>query len=193
MSAIEVGSPAAEAAPSEKKWRRLSLWALAVLLPATIAETGYQPAKALLQGDDLIARDVASGDEQHFGGSDWRLDAMQTTDAGAGKLPAEAAPVFVDFSVTVGDPDLEKMWLGCKVRLVDASGRSWSPTYVDVLPALDDRTSCSSAAYSGAKAGDTLKIRETFLVPKEALTSVRATVGVSSERPFYLRFERPDR
>ena len=112
---------------------------------------------------------------------------MLTTDANSGKLPANAAPVFVDMSVTVGDPNLESLWLGCKVRLVDSGGRSWSPTYVDILPSLDDRTNCNSAAYSGAKPGDTLKIRETFMVPKEALTSVRAVVGVSSERPYYLR------
>ena len=99
--------------------------------------------------------------------------------------------MFVDLSVTVGDPNLESLWLGCKVRLVDSGGRSWSPTYVDILPSLDDRTNCNSAAYSGAKPGDTLKIRETFMVPKEALTSVRAVVGVSSERPYYLRFDRP--
>jgi hypothetical protein len=62
---------------------------------------------------------------------------------------------------------------------------------VSILPPADDQTSCSSAAYSGAKAGDTLKIRETFVVPKEALASVRAVLGMSSERPYYLRFDRP--
>ena len=66
MTAIENGAPAAEPVPAEKKWRRLSLWALAILLPATLAETGYQPAKALLAGDDLIARDVAAGDTGAF-------------------------------------------------------------------------------------------------------------------------------
>jgi hypothetical protein len=191
MTAIEAGPLAAETMQPEKKWRRLSLWAIVLLLPAVIAEVSYQPAKALLDGNDVVARDVAAGAETRFGGSDWRLDAMLTTDAGADKLPANAAPVFVDFVVRVGDPDLEKLWLGCRIRLVDAGGRSWSPTYVNVLPSSDDLKACISAAYSGAKAGDTLKIRETFLVPKDALGSVRPTVGVSSERPYYLRFERP--
>ena len=29
------------------------------------------------------------------------------------------------------------------------------------------------------------------MVPKEALASVRAVLGMSSERPYYLRFDRP--
>ena len=99
-----------------------------------------------------MSRDVGSGDEVLFGGSDWRLDAMLTTnDTGRARLPANAAPVFVDFSVRVGDPDLQKLWLGCRIRLVDRDERSWLPTYVSILPPSDGQTSCSSAAYSGAK------------------------------------------
>jgi hypothetical protein len=177
---------------SEQTWRRRCLWGLLILLPAVIIEVSYQPAMALLGSKDVMARDVGSGEEVRFGGSDWRLDGMLTTnDTGRAKLPANAAPVFVDFSVRVGDPDLQKLWLGCRIRLVDRNERSWSPTYVNILPPSDDLTTCISAAYSGAKAGDTLKIRETFVVPKEALASVRAVLGMSGERPYYLRFERP--
>ena len=136
MSAIEADPG------SELIWRRRCLWGLLILLPAVIAEISYQPAMALLGSKDFMARDVASDEEVRFGGSDWRLDAMLTTsDTGRAKLPANAAPVFVDFSVRVGDPDLEKLWQGCRIRLVDRDQRSWSPSYVSILPPADDQTS----------------------------------------------------
>jgi hypothetical protein len=40
--------------------------------------------------------------------------------------------------------------------------------------------------------GDKLKIRETFMVPKDAIATIQAAVGVGSERPYYLRFQRPE-
>ncbi|MBA1141461.1 hypothetical protein [Mesorhizobium neociceri] len=48
---------------------------------------------------------------------------------------------------------------------------------------------CISAIFSGAKTGDTLNLRETFLVPKEATKSIRPALSVASERPHFLLFQ----
>jgi len=48
---------------------------------------------------------------------------------------------------------------------------------------------CTSAIFSGAKSGDTLNLRETFLVPKDATKTIRPTVGLASERPHFLLFQ----
>jgi len=174
----------------ERKWRRRALWALVVLVPLTLLETSYESVLTLLRDKDFVARDVPWGSATHFGGSDWQLTDLRAA-LGMKGLAPDAIPVLADFTVTVGDPDLQKLWLGCKVFLVDAQGRRWTPTSSVSLRAPGDVTTCGSATFSGAKKGDKLKIRETFLVPKDATATIRAAVGVGSERPYYLRFERP--
>ncbi|TKT69693.1 hypothetical protein [Aquamicrobium sp. LC103] len=181
-----------ETGAAEKKWRRRSLWALTILLPAAIAFSGYDQVSLLLRGNDLIARDAKVGTDVTFGGSDWRLEAMSTlNDTSSLRLPEGAVPIFVDYTVKVGDPDLERLWMGCRITLVDAGGRSWLPTSVRLLPSSDEQMTCNSAVFSGAKTGDTLKIREAFLVPEDAVATIRPTLGLGSERPYYLRYLRP--
>jgi len=57
------------------------------------------------------------------------------------------------------------------------------------LKAPGDVQTCTSAIFSGAKSGDTLNLRETFLVPKDATKTIRPTVGLASERPHFLLFQ----
>ena len=172
----------------EKKWRRRSLWALLVLIPLTLAVEAYDSVKALLADNDLFERRVAWGQSAHFGGSDWKLTDLRGA-FGMKNLPPDSVPVLADFSVTVGDPDLQKLWLGCKVMLIDAEGRRWSPTSIVSLRTPDNVQTCISAIFSGAKTGDTLNLRETFLVPKAATKSIRPAVGLGSERPHFLLFQ----
>jgi hypothetical protein len=177
-------------AGQERKWRRRSLWALLVLLPATLVETSWGSVEALLSQHDLIARDVAWGSKAQFGGSDWQLKDLQAA-LGMKKLPENAVPVLADFTVAVRETNLQDLWLDCRIMLIDAAGRRWTPTSAVSLRAPDDVMTCNSAIFSGAKAGDTLTIRATFLVPKDATATVRPAVGLGSERPYYLLFQRP--
>ena len=172
----------------EKKWRRRSLLALLVLIPLTLAIEAYDSVKALLADNDLYPRRVAWGQSAHFGGSDWKLTDLRGA-FGMKNLPPDTVPMLADFAVTVGDPDLQNLWLGCKVMLIDAEGRRWSPTSAVTLNAPDNVQTCTSAMFSGAKAGDTLNLRETFLVPKAATKSIRPALGVASERPHFLLFQ----
>jgi hypothetical protein len=191
MNVVSTASEAMSAndKPAERRWRRLSLVALVLLLPAAYAAMSWQSITSLLANEDLIARDVAWGAEAQFGGSGWRLLDLRAA-LGMEGLPENAVPVLADFSVKVGNPDLQNLWLGCRIALVDAKGRSWLPTPVGLrLP--DDVMGCSSAIFSGAKTGGVLKVSETFLVPRDATTTIRPTVGLGSERPFFLRFARP--
>jgi hypothetical protein len=172
----------------ERKWRRRSLWALLLLLPLTLAVEAYDSVKQLLANNDLFARRVAWGQSAHFGGSDWKLTDLRGA-FGMKNLPPDTVPVLADFAVTVGDPDLQNLWLGCKVMLVDADGRRWLPTSAVTLNAPDNVKTCNSAVFSGAKTGDVLNLRETFLVPKAATKTIRPAVGLGSERPHFLLFQ----
>ncbi|RVC52391.1 MAG: hypothetical protein EOS65_10455 [Mesorhizobium sp.] len=177
-----------ESGQGERKWRRRSLWALLLLVPLALAGQAYDSVKTLLGGEDLFPRQVAWGQSAHFGGSDWKLTDLSGA-FGMSNLPPDSVPVLADFSVKVGDPDLQKLWLGCKVMLIDAEGRRWSPTSLVSLKAPGDAHTCVSAIFSGARRGDTLNLRETFLVPRQATKTIRPAVGLASERPHFLFFQ----
>lgn len=172
----------------ERKWRRRSLWSLVLLIPLALAVESYDSVKALLGNNDLLPRRVVWGQSEHFAGSDWKLTDLRGA-FGMSNLPPDSVPVLADFQVKVGDPDLQKLWLGCRVMLIDKDGRRWSPTSIVSLKTPDNVGNCISAIFSGAKSGDTLNLRETFLVPKEATRSIRPAVSVASERPRFLLFQ----
>lgn len=177
----------------EKRWRRRCLWALAALLPAALAVTTYGSALEFLSQHDVIARDVAGGVDVAFAGSTWRLDRLRTAEGvDPARLPAGAVPVLADLSVTIGDADLQKLWLGCKIRVTDAAGRSWDPVSIFFMKMPESMKSCTSAMLSGARSGDTLDVRETFIVPRDVAGELRVTLGLAGERPYYLRFGRPE-
>lgn len=183
----ETGS---ERTPSERRWWLRSLLALIVLVPAALAVMSYDDVKELLRNQDFFAKDVAWGKKARFGGSDWQLTDLRAA-LGRADIPPEVVPVLVDLTVTVGETDLQSLWLSCKIMLIDAAGRRWLPTAAVSFRQTDDTMTCNSAIFSGAKTGDALKIRETFLVPKDATATIRPAVGVASERPGFLLFQRP--
>jgi hypothetical protein len=190
MSAVSTDiEPAGDARQAETKWRRRGFGALAILLPLTLAEISYDSVREWLHGEDLVARDVDFGQSMPFGGSDWRLADLRG--GKAGRLPEHAFAVIATFAVTVGDPDLQKQWLGCKLMLTGATGRRWLPDFISGVSLPDGVMNCTSAIFSGAKKGDVITVGETFIVPEDAVKTIRPAVGLGSERPWYLRFQRP--
>ncbi|TGQ64056.1 hypothetical protein EN829_021140 [Mesorhizobium sp. M00.F.Ca.ET.186.01.1.1] len=174
---------------AERTWRRRGLAALVLLLPLTLAEASHDSVREWLHGEDLIARDVDFGQSVPFGGSDWKLADLRG--GKAGRLPDNAFAVIATFSVTVGDPDLQKKWLGCKLMLTDAAGRRWLPDVISGVSVPDGVVNCTSAIFSGARKGDVITVGDTFIVPENAVKTIRPAIGLGSERPWYLRFQRP--
>jgi hypothetical protein len=208
MSAIEgqTGLVAGEDALRERKWRRWSLWAIVALLPLAAAAMSFEHARWVVLGNDLIARDIPAGTDVRFGGSDWRLVGIRTyEDVDSPSVPEDAAAVAVDFTVRVGeaknvlkvgDMVFEQLWGACRIGLVDDRGRSWvANNFMRVLDLKDEADegvdTCQGHSQSNAPPEAALKVRETFVVPKEIADEVRPTLGLEGEPPFYLRFERP--
>ncbi|MBV7483975.1 hypothetical protein [Bordetella sp. BOR01] len=179
------------ATAEEKRWRRRSLGLLVILLPLVAGVVAYDSAQRWWTGRDLIAREIAAGATADFGGARWRLHALRMAPlpASAG-VPENAMGVVADFRVEIHDADLPKNWLGCVISLQDEQGRRWTPTQVLRLPRSDARE-CIASIYSGAQAGDTLRIRQAYLVPREAADTLRATVTLGPQQPYYLRFAQP--
>ena len=151
MTVSDTAIDGPEDSGSERKWRRRALWLLLALVPATLAVSAYRPVVDYLTMNDLVAREAEPLEDVHFGGSDWRLDNMQTMkDTSSLRIRPGSAPVFVDFTVKIGDANLEQAWLGCKIGLVDAAGRTWLPSYVS-NSRVDDMATCNSTVFSGVK------------------------------------------
>lgn len=165
-----------------------------VLIPLTLFETSYDSVRELLSGNDLWPKDVAAGETVRFGGSNWQFVSLKPVEVlkTASSLPSSSVPLTARFLVEIGNPDLQNLWLGCSIRLVDPVGRLWQPASIPGMPSVAEGIkSCGAAAFSGAQSGERMVIEESFLVPREVATEVRPTLGVGSERPSYLRFARP--
>ncbi|QND51646.1 hypothetical protein HB779_06845 [Phyllobacterium sp. 628] len=177
----------------ERRWRRRSLWALLLIVPAALAVRSYDDIKEMSKYNNLLPIDVAAGQSVHYGGSDWQFAELRTVTEGIKpkSLPENTVPVVARFIVEIGDTDLKNLWLMCGIRLVDPSGRSWSPTSVPGMPrpAAGIET-CQSTAFSEVSRGMRRVVEETYLVPANVAATVHVELGMHSERPRYLRFAR---
>ncbi|GAB1575649.1 hypothetical protein [Bordetella petrii] len=189
---VPVAGPAAGLA-TERRWRRRCMVLLVVLLPLTAGVVAYGSIQQWWKGRDLFAREVADGEAVEYGGARWQLHALRMAPLpGDGRIPDNAMGVVADFKVEVLDADLPHKWRGCGILLQDGAGRRWDGS--DVLrlrlPRSEARN-CVGTMYAGAKVGDTVRVREAFLVPREAAAGVRVVVTLDPQRPYYLRFARP--
>jgi len=198
MSGIPADPQAQAAGPAgacaiERRWRRRCMALLVLLLPLTAGVVAYGSIQAWWQGRDLIVREVADGEAVEYGGARWQLNALRMAPLPAGgRIPDNAMGVVADFEVKVLDADLPRNWRGCGILLQDGAGRRWdgADTLRLRLPRSAARN-CVGTMYGGAKAGDTVRVREAFLVPREAADQVRVVVTLDPQRPHYLRFARP--
>lgn len=180
---------------SQRRWRRRSLWALVLLVPLALFVMSYSDVREMGKSGNFLPVDVAAGQSARYGGSDWQFIELRTVTEGIkpGSLPQNAVPVIARFIVEIGDPDLKNLWLMCSVRLVDASGRSWSPAAVPGLPRpAGGIETCTSTIFAGVSQGTRRVVEETYLVPANVVGELRPTIGMRSERPYYVRFARPE-
>lgn len=180
-----------KAISSEQQWRRRSLWALLVIAPLSLFAISYNDLSEMSRYRDILPIDVAAGEVKRYGGSDWQFAGLRKAEEGARprSRPKGSVPMIARFVVEIGDPDLQNLWLMCAIKLVDHSGRSWYPSSVYGLPTPAEGTkTCSSTAFSGVQKGERRVIEENYLVPANVADELVPTLGMHSERPYYLRF-----
>lgn len=193
MTEPVVGDDLLRIGSDERRWRRRSLWALIVAIPATLILTGYEDLSDLARGREWFGTSVAPGEAGRYAGADWQLEEIQAVPERAGRmgLPPSAVPVRVRFRVTIREAGIGELWLPCRLAVTDAEGRRWSSMGFGGLPASSDEVkSCGGATLDPHQPGEVLKIEESFVVPKAAVDALEPTVSVAAERPWYLRFRR---
>lgn len=185
-------APEADGFP--ERLRRRCLWALLVVLPAAFALNGYESFLTWWRGSELFERQVRAGEAGTLAGAEWRLGTLQQV----AERRDGSAIMLLELEAVVRDAQ-QLATLPCRVALADGEGRRWQPTFLtpSEVRRMPERrgattTSCNSAISSKPAAGATLRITESFVVPRAAAGDVAAVLSLPAERPRYLRFLRKD-
>lgn len=151
----------------ERRRFRISLAALAVVLPAALIVHSkgdlVDAARAWAERPIEIARDGAAA----YTGAEWRLTGLSRF---PGDLPNTEA-VVAEFEARVADGAALAGAGPCVLRLRDAEGRQWQPSFLTesavrrARPDLADRPRCG--VFDPGVTG-TVAMAASFVVPKEA-------------------------
>lgn len=172
--------------------RWIAAASLLLLVPGTIAATGWRDLREIRRNTELRPVDVPAGGTGDYGGTRVQLIGVNYLALEPG-LPADRTFLRVRLGITAQQADTP--WLDCRLAVVDSAGHTWSA--VEQPPDLVQRTLaqpgepagtiCGGMAVSGAKPGEQVFIDSYYLVPRPAVPSLRATLSTMEGRPAYLR------
>lgn len=181
--------------------RLWSLLALALLLLAAFALSSWRDVKDLLWAGEFSPLDVPAGGAAPYAGARFRLDTFKIITGERGdprlKMPDDRAFALVQLEAVAERDVGETEWLACALTLVDDKGRRWKPLFLTltrnveklIVPDAQETKGCSGAALAPKPSGTRLLVQEAFLVPRDALPSLKPSFSVGSARPEALRFE----
>ena len=170
----------------DRRLRWLSLVALILLLPATLWVRSEGSITAWRGEQELEPVITEPGKAAAYGGAEWRLEGLY-------QLPQQdgaSALILAEFEARISDPQGFANGL-CRVALGDRGARRWSPQFLTpreirkARPSIDERVTCGSATLKTLKAGETVKMAETFLAPV-GVTKFDLIISAANVRPAYL-------
>lgn len=178
---------------SERRMRWIAAAALLVLVPCTIAATGWRDLAQIDRMGELRRVDVPAGGTADYNGARIAFVGLNAIPLEPG-LPADRT--FVRTRFTVEPRRAGTQWLDCQLHVVDSAGHAWAA--IDMVPDLVQRTLarpgepegtiCTGLAVSEAQPGSKVVIDAYYLVPRPAIPALRATMSTMDGRPAYLRF-----
>ncbi|WP_309082898.1 hypothetical protein [Chelativorans sp.] len=173
--------------PSKTVSERRAYWgsmaALGLVLPAAVLAHSWG---SLAEWYDRHGREpilVEGGVSPIYAGAAWRLVYLK-------RLPgpsAKAAVVLAEFEARVGK-DTASMAGMCRIRLTDADGRLWAPTFTlepiarKAYPGIEERPLCGGPAFAEAGPGGKVDMVATFLVPHDAV-DLALLIGLAEAEP----------
>ncbi len=174
--------------PKEKRAYWQSALALLLVVPLVIATRSYQDVMEWRSQQELNATVAAPNTSAVYAGAEWRLERVHRLN----EPGSDATVIVVEFEATVSDPTL--FATTCNVGLTDASRRRWKPQFLAppiarrIRPAAVERPRCGTAAIKPVKAGDTIRMAESFVTPAD-IADVDLVISLSTARPSYLVLE----
>lgn len=179
-------SPLPPMMPRAKRLRWLSLAAVIVLLPAALWARSYESAMEWRGEQELNPLISEPGKAIAYGPAEWRLEGLY----GLRQKDSDSVIILAEFEARITDPQAFTNGL-CRIHLSDRGEKRWSPLFIvprdirKARPSIDERLTCASATLKSWKAGDTVKMAETFAAPA-GLKDFELTLSTLNVRPAYL-------
>jgi hypothetical protein len=177
---------------SERRLRWIALASLLLLVPATIAATGWRDLREIRRTHELDAIDVPQGQPADYSDAKIQLVGINAMPYEPG-LPKDRT--FLRARLTVEPQRAATPWLSCKIQLVDTAGHAW--TALETVPDLVKQmlakpgdaagTICDGTTVSEAKPGSKVFVDAYYLVPRP-IPEVRVRMSTMEGRPAYLQF-----
>jgi hypothetical protein len=170
---------------TEKRQYWLSLAALAVVLPATVALHSWESVTEWRKRHHTDPIAVAAGAAQSYAGAEWQLTSLS-------RMPgsrADAVVVLAQFEAAI-DTEFEAGNF-CHVALTDADGRRWQPVFLSerivrqMHPEAVEKPRCSTTRFETLTKGSRVTMAETFIVP-DAAKDLALNVTMTGSLPQYL-------
>lgn len=171
---------------SEKRVFWGCLAALLVAIPAALALRGYDSALAWRTNQELYPLVAEPGKPIRYGGAEWRLEGLYQLIGQDNK----SAFILAEFEARIDDPTAFAAG-ACQIALSDRGERRWSPQFTTprevrkARPSIDERETCGGATIKPLKAGETVKMAETFRAPAD-ITKFDLAISQVTLRPTYL-------
>lgn len=159
---------------------------LMMAIPAAIAFRSFDSAAAWRANRELYPVVAETGKPARYGGAEWRLEGLYQLLAPDRK----SAFILAEFEAKIDDPVAFAAG-ACQIALTDRGEKRWSPQFLTpyevrkARPSLDERTTCGAATVKPLKAGDTVKMAETFRAPA-VITKFDLAISQATLRPAYL-------
>lgn len=177
----------------ERRARWIALAALLPIVPATMAAVGWRDWAEIERTQQLHATEVPAGSTGEYNGGQVSLAGLDVMPPTPG-VPADRAFVRTRVAVQLREP-AGQHWQASRQRLVDGRGREWSA--IDLVPFRIKRMMakpgepigefCTILGLPGPKAGDRVLVESFYLVPRDAIPTLAATLSTQGGRPAYLR------
>lgn len=168
----------------------LSMAALAIALPATVAVSGwgsYVNWRTTHVREPIIAQ---VGQKVDYAGAQWTVTRLTRLAGGEGR-----AVVLAEFEATIPDPEALAS-VPCEIGLSDGEGRTWRPVFLGdpvvraMYPEALQKALCGGPSFAEAQGSTPVKMAATFAIPASA-TDLTLSVALLSALPAYLSVSEP--
>jgi hypothetical protein len=192
MNSVASSEPDTKPAVPERRMRWIAAASLLLLVPGTIAATGWRDLREIRRNTEMRPVDVPAGGSGVYGGTRVQLIGMNYIALEPG-LPADRTFLRARVGITAQQPNTP--WLDCRLAVVNSAGHTWAaveqpPDLVQrtlTQPGEPEGTICGGMAVPEARPGQQVFVDSYYLVPRPAIPSLRVTLSTMEDRPAYLR------
>jgi hypothetical protein len=168
----------------------LSMAALAVVLPATLAVSGWGSFVNWRMANVREPTTAQVGQKVDYAGAQWTVTRLTRLADGEGR-----AVVLAEFEATIPDPEALAS-VPCEIGLSDGEGRTWRPVFLGdpvvraMYPEAMQRALCGGPSFAEAQGSEPVRMAASFSIPASA-RDLTLSIALLSALPAYLSVSEP--